>query len=377
MLIAGILIGILSIMLSSFGQIVQKKGHVIAAKAGKHYICTGTWMVGQFLALCGVPIFIIAISMTSQTSLSILPALSIILVTIWSCIFLDSEFTKWEFMSLAFLIPGTTVVLIFSNVPKQEIGAYDLKDFVYSPQSIAFITIAILLNISWGILVYYILKRYRDIQQTIRYLNDELRSDTTTTRSEGTTNVIPKIDIRSYKWSVAPMIFYPYFSSFYGTLSNTMVRALLIVYEDDMKHHEEGGNSFGVISIVMLVLVNLMLMGMSLFYLNKCLQYFEPIYIIPMIKVSTLFNNILWGGIIYQEFDFYNPQKTMGIIVGTILCFVGASFYIFKKDEVVNTKGSDEEGAISWASYGTTAASTQTMKLDIESEEDQYSLKQY
>ena len=156
-----------------------------------------------------------------------------------------------------------------------------------------------------------------------------------------------------------------------------MVRALLIVYEDDMKHHEEGGNSFGVISIVMLVLVNLMLMGMSLFYLNKCLQYFEPIYIIPMIKVSTLFNNILWGGIIYQEFDFYNPQKTMGIIVGTILCFVGASFYIFKKDEVVNTKGSDEEGAISWASYGTTAASTQTMKLDIESEEDQYSLKQY
>jgi len=148
MLIAGILIGILSIMLSSFGQIVQKKGHVIAAKAGKHYICTGTWMVGQFLALCGVPIFIIAISMTSQTSLSILPALSIILVTIWSCIFLDSEFTKWEFMSLAFLIPGTTVVLIFSNVPKQEIGAYDLKDFVYSPQSIVFITIAILLNIS-------------------------------------------------------------------------------------------------------------------------------------------------------------------------------------------------------------------------------------
>ena len=220
-----------------------------------------------------MPIFIVAMSMTSQTALSILPAMSIILVTIWSCIFLDSEFTKWEFMSLSFLIPGTTIVLVFSNVPKRDISASELKDYVYSGGSIALITIAIILNVIGSVAVYFVLNHFRRIKQTIELLNDEFRSETQTTSSMENMGIIPKIDIRSYKWSVVPMLYFPYFSSFFGTLSNTMVRALLIIYDDDVKETEEGGNSFGVISIVFLIIINLGLMGISLVYLNKCLQY--------------------------------------------------------------------------------------------------------
>lgn len=196
-------------------------------------------------------------------------------------------------MSLSFLIPGTTIVLVFSNVPKRDISASELKDYVYSGGSIALITIAILLNIMGSVAVYFVLQHFRRIKQTIDLLNDEFRSETQTISSMENMNIIPKIDIRSYKWSVVPMLYFPYFSSFFGTLSNTMVRALLIIYDDDVKDTEEGGNSFGVLSIVLLIIINLGLMGISLVYLNKCLQYFEPIYIIPLVKVSTLLNNIL------------------------------------------------------------------------------------
>jgi hypothetical protein len=165
--------------------------------------------------------------------------------------------------------------------------------------------------------------------------------------------VMTKIDILAYQWSVIPLVYFSYFASFFGTLSNTMLRGLVIIVNDDYLSHNSGDSKFGVGPMIILIIINIVLMLTSLIYLNKCLQYYDTIYIIPMVKIFTLMNTIICGGVVYKEFDQYDEGNVIGIFIGTFLGFVGASFYLFKREKLQNKKLPNEDGVISRASYGT------------------------
>lgn len=160
---------------------------------------------------------------------------------------MDSEFTRWEFLSLAFLCPGTIIMLIFSHVPKKEITSGELSSYAYSPGSIALLSIVIVSNTVLTVIVYFILKRFHRIKDTIDQINIEYADEEAENLTEtGSVAVIPHVDILSYRWNFIPLLYFAYFSSFFGTLANTMIRGLLIIYEYDIKHHKEGRGYFGV-----------------------------------------------------------------------------------------------------------------------------------
>lgn len=85
-----------------------------------------------------------------------------------------------------------------------------------------------------------------------------------TNRSE-----IHDIDILSYKLSAIPLIYFSFFASFFGTLSNTMLRALVIIFSDDFINHRDEEAYFGTLQVILMVILNIVLMLISLFYLNK------------------------------------------------------------------------------------------------------------
>ncbi len=65
-------------------------------------------------------------------------------------------------------------------------------------------------------------------------------------------------------------------------------------------------------------------------------------------------NTIICGGIIYKEFELYDTTKTVGMLVGTSLWFVGASFYTQRRERVYAcTDPIGDDGVISSANYGT------------------------
>ena len=103
------------------------------------------------------------------------------------------------------------------------------------------------------------------------------------------------------------------------------------VIHDDYTNHISGDPRLGLPSTIGLGIFNASLIISNLFLLNKCIQYFEPIYIIPMKKVALLINNILCGGLILKEFREYNLYMAAGIASGIILCAIGVSFFIFKR----------------------------------------------
>lgn len=86
------------------------------------------------------------------------------------------------------------------------------------------------------------------------------------------------------------------------------------IIHDDFTNHRSGDPKLGIGQTIGLALFNVFLIACNLFLLNKCIQYFEPIYIIPMKKVMLLINNILCGGIILQEFGEYRYYMVVGLI---------------------------------------------------------------
>lgn len=88
------------------------------------------------------------------------------------------------------------------------------------------------------------------------------------------------------------------------------------ILHDDYLHHEEDNPTLGLKKTIAVAVFNASLIFLNLFLLNKCIQYFEPIYIIPMKKVALLTNNILCGGIILKEFKEYNVYMALGIGIG-------------------------------------------------------------
>ena len=250
----GIFFGVIYCIQSSIGQIIQKKGHIEASKNNKTVLYNWKWIFGQLLCMLSIPINIIAISMTSQTALSMLPALSIIFVSIWSWLFLNVVFTKYEFFSLLFMIPGTTTIIVYSNIPKENISTSELSDYVFSPETIYLICSVFSLNVIFGVVVYYILRKFYAIKESIRQINIEILANSDRFSVDSQLTNSPEVDILSYRWSIIPMIYFPFFASFFGTVSNTFVRAILIIYNEDIRDRHPGEPGFGVFNIAMLII---------------------------------------------------------------------------------------------------------------------------
>ena len=67
--------------------------------------------------------------------------------------------------------------------------------------------------------------------------------------------------------------------------------------------------------------------------LNKGLQHFEPIYVLPFEKVSLLINNLLWGGILLRELDNTSSEQMAGFLLGTTFWIIGVMYFLLKKDQ--------------------------------------------
>jgi len=91
------------------------------------------------------------------------------------------------------------------------------------------------------------------------------------------------------------------------------------ILHDDYFNHKDGDPKLNIGGAIALGVFNIFLIYSNLFLLNKCIQYFEPIYIIPMKKVALLINNILCGGIILDEFTEFNTLMVFGVIAGALL----------------------------------------------------------
>ena len=70
----------------------------------------------------------------------------------------------------------------------------------------------------------------------------------------------------------------------------------------------------------------------SYIIVNKALQHYDTIYIVPLFKIGDLMHHILSGSIFLQEFNDYEGSELVFFLIGVVICASGVFLLIFGND---------------------------------------------
>lgn len=178
------------------------------------------------------------------------------------------------------------LIITYSTIRKLTINSWETGEYLFSNQAIIFVAFMTFLIVTIGIVVNRILGNFNDSEKDLSNENPNSGEEIRSSRKGNP-------DIINYKHCILPLLYLPYFAAFTGNFSNTVMKLTMNVMKQDVFNHEEGTPTFGIERTIPLFAFNICLVISNLYLLNKCIQYFEPVYIIPIKKVALLINNIL------------------------------------------------------------------------------------
>ena len=141
------------------------------------------------------------------------------------------------------------------------------------------------------------------------------------------------------KWKVLPLFILTWFAGFASSISSTFTRSTWgFLLSEPPKNSTS--NFDNIASFVYLSMGPIMVVAVFL-TINKSLQYFETIYVVPMFKASVLLNNILSGGIFLKEFGEYDAKSLSFFLVGIFACLLGILMLLFGKGKNNNEESNE------------------------------------
>lgn len=323
----GTWISLFSSLIATLGYAIQKMGHIRAQNGSTNYLKEPLWIIGMLLIIISIPIYSLSLLFASQTAMSMIPTLSILFILFWSWLLLNEKVDKITMVAIAFLTPGTAIILASSDVAESEMSTSTFNQYLFSNGSLIFLSSMLLVFMVGGI------SSIKIIQHTTE-TEEDLMSNPQDIDTENASNFSKNVaELLNYRWNLIPMLYLPWFAGLFCCLSSTLAKSLLTIYKEGVSNHK---NWFLIIwqPYSIILIVNIVLLSFLSFYLlNKGLQHFEPIYTLPIEKVSLLINNLLWGGIILREFEEWTLHQFLGFLIGIVLCTIGVMMFLLKKDQ--------------------------------------------
>ena len=248
--------------------------------------------MGIFLIIVSIPIFSLSLMFASQTAMSMIPTLSILIIMFWSWLLLNEKLTRYDFFAIAFLFPGTIVILLSSDVAESDLKN-NAFSYIFSNNSLVFLAIIMGIFVFGGIISMHILYTHSKMNAE---MNEQLAVDSVDDEKDAHSrndSIISGSEILSYRWNLIPLLYLPWFAGLFCCLASTLIKSLFMIYKHQLHSNKNIIARFGEPDVILLVLNICFLTFISFYLLNKSLQYFEPIYVLPFEKVSLMINTLL------------------------------------------------------------------------------------
>lgn len=123
----------------------------------------------------------------------------------------------------------------------------------------------------------------------------------------------------SRKWRLIPCLYFPFTAAMMSCSATLFMRVLYGFYFSDPAEGQKS-NFSGVLPIVFFIIIPC-LSASSYFIMNKGMKHFDSIYLVPLLNVAELYNSIMCGGILLDEFCNYDekPFDLIMFLVGIII----------------------------------------------------------
>eukprot|EP00347_Sterkiella_histriomuscorum_P002196 403369096 len=133
-------------------------------------------------------------------------------------------------------------------------------------------------------------------------------------------------------WIRIPLILYPWASGLLSGMTTSFIKGVA----EMMKNHDIMELVVHPLPYICLAICGVNIIG-QLYTLNTGLKYYNQLEVIPIYQSSVILNNILCGGLIFNEFQLYTWWQMLLISLGCLICVCGI-LVIAKKYQFLDNK---------------------------------------
>jgi len=345
--IIGILINLFGSFTTAFGLALQKKAHNAVAATGEHYITKRTWWFGLFLVIFSQPMYIISVTMVKVSVLGVVGPFGIIANILLASFFLKERIRLWEYIGMVLFIPGSIMTIACASLKNVRYNVDEFNELFYSPLAMIYLIITFSAMIVCMAIAHMVLKinpeaTKRTYSEQIDDLHENMSpvesvelseinkpaENTANSRYENkadpqkigeieniTIKTIDSCDDKSMinyvfespRLRVFPLVVYPYFGPFIASMNMTFFRAISgFASSEPEKGHDSNFDSMAPYVYMVLVVVGAVV---AYAILNKALQHYDTIYVVPLFRIGDLLHNLASGAIFLGEFGEYENYE--------------------------------------------------------------------
>lgn len=101
---------------TAFGWAFQKKAYNQVQGTKDSVLSKFMWWVGLVCVILTQPLYIVGVSMANQSTIGVVGPFALIANILLARIYLKEKISKWEYISIFLLIPGTIVTLSYASM---------------------------------------------------------------------------------------------------------------------------------------------------------------------------------------------------------------------------------------------------------------------
>ena len=340
--VVGVSINILGSWFMAFGYAMLKLAHNQAHKMNVNYLNTRTWWIGLTWAILAQPWYVICASMASQSTLSVVGPVGILVNIIFAYYVLNEKIVVIEIIGIGLFVPGIIFTLYFASMKNHLYNQVEFNKVLYQPLPLFFLIGHIILQAILHIVWYFILKQHPAVDYSfnqeeedeiyvsnVNFNHNKVKLLETGTENSSIGDHHSKGIFRSPKWRLLPLIVFPYTGAFYAAVAGAIVRVSFgFLFTDPPKgYHSNFDNVMPKVYLALLPVFALL----CYYYFNLGLKYYDSIYMAPLIKILGMIHKLMSGSIYLNELNKsnYTPVNLCFFAIGIMICILGILMLMF------------------------------------------------
>lgn len=307
--------------LSSLSLVLMKYAHNRVQESGKKSAVLDPFWISGFVSLiAGSALNVVALGYGNQLLLASTSSLSIIFNTLFSVFLLKEPLRRWDLISIMLICVGSILFLLVAKNDEVNYSEKQLLDLYLRPISLLFITlsIAFIVAVYWHFMIYkkQLLQLFKDSDKDGE--EEPVSKNILDAVNALNESVFAKIYNGKYRWLKSqlkiPMTLMSIVAGLVGGLQSSFMRGMTISFQ------VQGFFDFATIGYLLLAGVIAVLQLVSL---NKAMEMYEQIEVVPIYQSSLILLNILCGGIILNEEAMYQWYELLELIACSLICILG------------------------------------------------------
>lgn len=244
----------------------------------------------------------------NQSLLASLGAVGLIANSIFAPLINSEVFTWKDFMSIVFVLTGTSVILMNSGRTHKTFSLCELLKMYQRKETVIWFTVILVLIIATFFLVKFI-----EVNSEWAFENDYFsffKNDNFYFEETG----------RILKYTM--IILYIALSGTIASFTTLFAKSFGEMVDQTIL----GDNQF-LNGVTYLFFTNIVIFtALQIFWLNKALRHYDALLSIPLFFIFWTFFSILTAGIYFQDFEYYTWEQFKGFFYGFFLCLIGSGF---------------------------------------------------